>query len=287
MVMALRGSSLASLVSQALLVACSGTEVSDDSPNPSAVVASSESASSASVPTSEPSAAVRPVISSTPSASSAATVDTASTVPSSTASVPAATVRPNGADLGPANGGSGSVDGNEEGRTGAGGSNSTGSEGGASGKPSGAVAPTAGGAGGSNGGARSTNAGGAGGGNAVTQGTDGTPIPGPNFDTLKFVFNESPCYGGSCHNSPRNHLQVDKPDDILYDYLLSFTTLECGKLIDTQNPPESAIVKYLRGPCGTIERMPATWCVEDSDPGCIPEEYIQAIEQWIADGAPR
>jgi hypothetical protein len=82
-------------------------------------------------------------------------------------------------------------------------------------------------------------------------------------------------------------LQVDKPADELYRYLKSFRTLECGKLIDTANPSESALVKYLRGPCGEIERMPSFTCVEDTDEWCVPEYYIQAIEQWIAAGAPR
>jgi hypothetical protein len=28
-------------------------------------------------------------------------------------------------------------------------------------------------------------------------------------------------------------------------------------------------------------------CVNDGDGGCIPDDYIIAIEQWIANGAPK
>ncbi|HEY0465381.1 MAG TPA: hypothetical protein VGC79_14300, partial [Polyangiaceae bacterium] len=80
---------------------------------------------------------------------------------------------------------------------------------------------------------------------------------------------------------------VAKTADQLYSYMKSFKTLECGKLIDTANPSQSALVKYLRGPCGSIERMPSFKCFDDGDEACVPEYYIQAIEQWIAMGAPR
>jgi len=80
---------------------------------------------------------------------------------------------------------------------------------------------------------------------------------------------------------------VDKTADQLYSYMLKLTTLQCGKLIDTAHPSESALVKYLRGPCGGLERMPYFTCVEDGDPACVPEYYIQFIEQWITNGAPR
>ena len=116
---------------------------------------------------------------------------------------------------------------------------------------------------------------------------DYSKVPGPNFDTVRLMFEASPCSGSSCHYGGRNHLQVGKPADQLYSYMMSFKTLQCGKLIDTANPSQSALVKYLRGPCGMIERMPSGKCFDDGDPQCLPEYYIQAIEQWIANGAPR
>ena len=121
----------------------------------------------------------------------------------------------------------------------------------------------------------------------VGGGVNAANIPGPNFDTVLVMFDGVPCYGSNCHKGGRNHLQVGKPPDELYTYMKGFTTLHCGKLIDTAHPSESALVKYLRGPCGGIERMPYYRCIDDGDAGCVPEYYIKAIEQWIANGAPR
>jgi hypothetical protein len=130
-------------------------------------------------------------------------------------------------------------------------------------------------------------AGGIPGGWIVVADVDYSMVPGPNFETVRLMFAGSPCSGSNCHFGGRNHLQVGKPADDLYRYMMSFKTLECGKLIDTANPSQSALVKYLRGPCGGIERMPSFKCFDDGDEACVPEHYIQAIEQWIAKGAPR
>lgn len=112
-------------------------------------------------------------------------------------------------------------------------------------------------------------------------------VPGPNFDTVRLMFEAAGCSGSSCHYGGRNHFQMGKAPDELYKYMLSFRTLSCGKLIDTANPAESAIVKYLRGPCGDIERMPSFKCFDGTEEWCIPEYYIQFIQDWIAQGAPR
>ena len=112
-------------------------------------------------------------------------------------------------------------------------------------------------------------------------------VPGPNFETVRLMFEAAQCTGSSCHYGGRNHFQMGKAADQLYSYMMSFKTLQCGKLIDTANPSQSALVKYLRGPCGDIDRMPAMKCFDDGDELCVPEYYIQAIEAWIAKGAPR
>jgi len=130
-------------------------------------------------------------------------------------------------------------------------------------------------------------AGGVPGGWIVVADVDYSIVPGPNFETVRLMFAGSPCSGSNCHFGGKNHLQVGKPADDLYRYMMNFKTLECGKLIDTANPAQSALVKYLRGPCGAIERMPSFKCSDDGDESCVPEYYIQAIEQWIASGAPR
>ncbi|HYQ05283.1 MAG TPA: hypothetical protein VER96_41710 [Polyangiaceae bacterium] len=118
-------------------------------------------------------------------------------------------------------------------------------------------------------------------------GVDSTKVPGPNFETVQYMFKGVPCSGSNCHFGGRNHLTVDKTPDALYTYMKNFKTLECGKLIDTTNPSESALVKYLRGPCGSLGRMPLDKCTDDGDELCVPNYYIDFIEQWIAAGAPR
>lgn len=116
---------------------------------------------------------------------------------------------------------------------------------------------------------------------------DATNVPGPNFETVVYMFNGASCSGSSCHFGGRNHLTVNKPIDDLYKYMINFKTLDCGKLIDTANPAESGLVKYLRGPCGPTGRMPLDKCVDGTEEWCVPEYYIKSIEDWIAAGAPR
>jgi hypothetical protein len=116
---------------------------------------------------------------------------------------------------------------------------------------------------------------------------DYSKVPGANFETVRLMLEGASCSGSNCHFGGRNHFQAGKSADELYRYMMSFTTLKCGKLIDTANPSESAIVKYLRGPCGGVERMPSFKCFDDGDEWCVPEYYIKDIEAWIAAGAPR
>jgi hypothetical protein len=173
--------------------------------------------------------------------------------------------------------------------TGGAGAQSTTGSGGALAGASGAAGLGASGAGG-----ESTSAGGPGGEQSgipaswlpVTD-VDYSIVPGPNFDTVRLMFEDAQCSGSDCHYGGKNHFQMGKPADQLYSYMMSFNTLYCGKLIDTANPSESALVKYLRGPCGGLDRMPMMKCFDDGDELCVPEYYIQFIEQWIAKGAPR
>lgn len=73
----------------------------------------------------------------------------------------------------------------------------------------------------------------------------------------------------------------------LYGTLTSYSTRTCGKLVNTAQPAESALVKLLRGSCNGVQRMPFGVCVEDGDPSCVLPEYIAAIQAWIAKGAPQ
>src|SRR5687768_16782626 len=122
------------------------------------------------------------------------------------------------------------------------------------------------------------------GGTGGASGGDGS-IP-PTFDTFKQIVMQAPCFGARCHNDDQNPLNL-RMDDQLYTRLTSRISENCGQLpiVNPGKPAESALIKILRGPCGPTARMPLG-CVEDQDGACVPAEYIAALEQWIAAGAP-
>ncbi|WP_437852492.1 hypothetical protein [Sorangium sp. So ce363] len=128
--------------------------------------------------------------------------------------------------------------------------------------------------------------GGAGSTSASTGGDGGSTGSGsgqePTFETLQFVI-QNACFGAGCHNDDMNPLNL-MVDGELHMRVSSHVTKNCGDLVDTENPEESALIKILKGPCGGTPRMPLE-CVNDGDAKCIPPDYIEALTQWIADGA--
>ncbi|WP_437960473.1 hypothetical protein WME76_13055 [Sorangium sp. So ce119] len=157
----------------------------------------------------------------------------------------------------------------------------------------------AGGAGGSDSGSTSTSgstsssvgSGGAGSTSASSGGDGGGGSTGsgnavaPTFDTVKFVIERTSCFGAGCHNDDLNALDL-KVDGELRTRLTTHISENCGNLpiVNPGKPEESALVKILKEPCGDTPRMPIE-CVNDGDAKCVPPDYIEAIEQWIADGA--
>ena len=65
--------------------------------------------------------------------------------------------------------------------------------------------------------------------------------------------------------------------------LTSYVSAGCGdiKLVNPGKPDESALLKILKAPCGATPRMPYM-CSGDA---CIPDDYIAAISQWVANCA--
>lgn len=136
------------------------------------------------------------------------------------------------------------------------------------------------------------------GGTGGTAGGVGAPgaIP-PTFETVKLVFGGGggimPCSAAPCHGvnglAPPDHPLELPPDDdtLLYTNLLSYVSKACGntKLVEPCNPARSALVTILKGACGNTPRMPYGCTAEAGD--CIPDEYINAVAQWITNGAPR
>jgi hypothetical protein len=140
---------------------------------------------------------------------------------------------------------------------------------------------------------------GAGGGDG---GSTGISDIDPTFETLKFVMNgyrpDINCAASDCHSGGHDHSAVPLrlvDDDQLHQELLTHTSAKCGNIpaVDPGNPENSALLRLLKGPCGEpadaenfIPRMPFG-CFEDEwENNCVSDEYIAAIEQWIARGAP-
>jgi hypothetical protein len=116
------------------------------------------------------------------------------------------------------------------------------------------------------------------------------------FDTVKLVFGGGggimPCSAAPCHGvngvaPPARPLELPPNDDQqLYTNLTTYVSAACNdtKLVTPGNPAQSALITILTGPCGTTPRMPYGCSAEAGD--CIPDEYIAAVAQWIANGAP-
>ena len=144
-------------------------------------------------------------------------------------------------------------------------------------------------------GAAGTNTAGVAGAGAAGTGS-GSAVPA-TFDTVKLVFGgggsimtcaAAPCHGVNGMAPPDRPLELPTNDDAkLYTNLTSYVSAACGntKLVNPGKPQQSALVKILKGPCGATPRMPLG-CVAEAD-DCIPDDYIAAIAQWIANGAPQ
>lgn len=116
------------------------------------------------------------------------------------------------------------------------------------------------------------------------------------FATLKLVLGGGggimPCSAAPCHGvngmaPPARPLELPPNDDQrLYANLTAYVSKACNdtKLVTPGNPQQSALVTILEGPCGATPRMPYGCSAEAGD--CIPDEYIAAVAQWIANGAP-
>jgi hypothetical protein len=82
-------------------------------------------------------------------------------------------------------------------------------------------------------------------------------------------------------------------DAMLLATLKSHMTAVCGKLIDTANPPQSALITILNGTCPAIvaktvgaDRMPFN-CTPGGFPDCVSPADVATLQQWIASGAPQ
>ena len=164
-----------------------------------------------------------------------------------------------------------------------------------SGSLAGGTSPASGGSGGLGSGGLSS---GVSGGGATTTGASGSVSTIPaTFATIKLVLGGGggimPCAAAPCHGvggkaPPDNPLQLPPTNDQqLYTNLTSHVSKACNntKVVNPGNPAQSALVTILKGPCGMTPRMPYGCSAEGGN--CIPDEYIAAVTQWIANGAPQ
>jgi hypothetical protein len=114
----------------------------------------------------------------------------------------------------------------------------------------------------------------------------------PTFATLKLVLTGTspPCNSADCHGpgGPNKLQYTVKDGDKLYDVLTHHVSVECGNIpvVTPGHPEKSALVKVLKGPCSPkLPQMP-NGCVPEMN-NCLPANYVAAIEQWIALGAPK
>lgn len=143
---------------------------------------------------------------------------------------------------------------------------------------------------GSSGGITTTTAGAGGTGSVTTDtSTTGTTMIEPSFDTLKLVIDYASCAAADCHGGNEfNELDL-RITDQLYTELTTTMSADCGNIpvLTPGNPAQSALVMLLKGPCGELERMPRGCIQNEFENNCVPDEYITAIEQWVAMGAPQ
>jgi len=156
----------------------------------------------------------------------------------------------------------------------------------------GAAGSSSGGAGGSAGSVSA--AGSSGAGTAGSAGSAGGATVEASFATVKGIIKLT-CFGNGCHGQEGNPLQMSANDDAkLYTTLTTHVTMNCGMLVNKANAADSALVKVLKGDCGTppnvTPRMPFQTCFDgDTDPEspCVQPDKIAAIQAWIAKGAPQ
>jgi hypothetical protein len=189
-----------------------------------------------------------------------------------------------GAGAGGTSGGSAGVGGGGSGGIGTGGGGTGGAGTGGGGAGGGGAGGLAGGAGGTAG----TGGGGAGGGGAGGAsggGSGGTSAYPATFQTAKDLFQSSyGCSGSDCHGGNSHTVKLQDNAE-LYTNLTTHVSVDCGnlKVVEPGQPANSALIKILKGPCGSTPRMPYG-CTEE---GCVPTDVVTALETWIANGAPQ
>ena len=90
------------------------------------------------------------------------------------------------------------------------------------------------------------------------------------------------CGGSGCHNE--NQAPKFFEDATLHTMLTTYTVAKCGGrvLVKPCKPEESALYLVQKGQCEGVEKMPKG-CVDT----CTVPDELEAVRQWIANGAPK
>jgi hypothetical protein len=101
-----------------------------------------------------------------------------------------------------------------------------------------------------------------------------------NYATMMFIVSAS-CGGPGCHNDTQTPKLFEGD---LYTTLTTYKAAKCGNrfLVNPCSPNDSAFYLAQMGQCAGLDRMPKG-CVDN----CTPDNYLEGIRQWIANGAPR
>jgi hypothetical protein len=97
------------------------------------------------------------------------------------------------------------------------------------------------------------------------------------------------CVAAPCHatggNAPPGNPLTLTIDSNLYTNLTTHISQACGNIpvVNPGKPDMSALPMVLTTGCGSVPRMP----YQCSGDACIPDAYVAAIKQWIANGAPQ
>lgn len=115
-------------------------------------------------------------------------------------------------------------------------------------------------------------------------------LPPATFETLLNTIYYVGCDSSDCHGGHNDLTLAGTPDEV-YDHLLNTVSEECGGLnvLVPGDPDASALVRLIKGPCGTLGQMP-DGCVCDTNlfyNGCLRADTVAAIEAWVAAGAPK
>lgn len=147
--------------------------------------------------------------------------------------------------------------------------------------------------------------GGSGAGGTGTGGTQG-PVYSAGYQTLIDVLSgykidrpDYSCAAADCHSGGHDHSDVPLrlvQDGGLYAELTTHVSVKCGniKAVEPGDPENSALLKVLTRGCDEnilpdeepVPLMPYGCEKTEWDNSCVADEYIDAIEEWILNGAP-